>query len=195
MASKTRPKIVILISGPHGSGKTTVARAIARRLGLRYLSSGEIFRRKAEEMGMDLIEFTKYVEKNPEIDYEIDNITKREIRKGDVVFDSQLAYFFAKEIVDPSIIKISIMIYASFDERVRRLMKREGISYEEASEEITVRERSEQKRFKKLYGVDLWNLDDFDVVINTSQMDKDDAIELCLGIVEKLINARKKQIA
>ena len=35
---------VIAIDGPAGSGKSSVARALARRLGLRYLDTGAMYR-------------------------------------------------------------------------------------------------------------------------------------------------------
>ncbi len=183
-------KILVLISGPHASGKSTIAAAVAERLGLRYVSAGEIFRRKAAEHGMDVVEFTKYVERHPEVDYEIDNTMLEEMRKGNAVVDSQLAYFFAKKISDPRTIKISILIYASFEERVRRLMRREGISKDEAERQIRTRERSEKERFRRLYGVEIWSIDDFDAIVNTTNLSKEDAISVCLAIIRKLIEAR-----
>ena len=48
---------VIAIDGPAGAGKSTVARALARRLGLTYLDSGAMYRAvalAALERGMDL---------------------------------------------------------------------------------------------------------------------------------------------
>ena len=185
-------KIIILISGPHGTGKTTIARALAKRFNLRYISAGEIFRKKAKELGYNLIEFTKYVEKHPEIDYEIDNTIKAELEKGDAVLDSQLAYFFAKFLDDDKFIKISIMIYADLETRVKRVMKRENIDYHTARENVLAREQSEQNRFKRLYNVDLWAIDDFDAIINTTNLDENSAIELCELIVEKLIEIKSR---
>ena len=192
MARKEDGKLIILISGPHASGKTTVAIAIAERLGLRYISAGEIFRQMAKEMEMSLVEFTRYVESNPDIDHEIDERMFKEMLRGNIVVDSQLAYYFSKKIEDKQFTIIRIMIYADLEERVRRLMEREGVSREEAIEEIRVREESERKRFKELYGIDLWSIDDFDVIINTSNLALDQMVELCVHIIEKIIELKSQ---
>ena len=36
--------LVVAVDGPGGSGKSTVARAVARRLGVRYLDTGAMYR-------------------------------------------------------------------------------------------------------------------------------------------------------
>ncbi len=41
---KNRPQVTIAMDGPAGSGKSTVARRIAERLGLLYLDSGAMYR-------------------------------------------------------------------------------------------------------------------------------------------------------
>lgn len=40
----TRDKMIITIDGPAGAGKSTVARAVAKKLGLPYLDSGSLYR-------------------------------------------------------------------------------------------------------------------------------------------------------
>ncbi|MGC8994911.1 MAG: AAA family ATPase, partial [Pyrobaculum sp.] len=66
--------VVVAVSGQPGSGKTTIAREIARVLGVPLVSSGTLFREMATKMGMDLIEFHKYAEANPEIDKKVDSL-------------------------------------------------------------------------------------------------------------------------
>src|SRR5919204_6829406 len=49
--------MIVAIDGPAGSGKSTVARGVARRLGFTYLDSGAMYRAltlKALERGADL---------------------------------------------------------------------------------------------------------------------------------------------
>ncbi|MFZ8854851.1 MAG: nucleoside monophosphate kinase, partial [Thermofilaceae archaeon] len=64
--------IVVAVSGTPGSGKTTYARFIAERYSLRYVSSGTLFRRLAEERGVSFLELHKLAEQSDEIDLEID---------------------------------------------------------------------------------------------------------------------------
>ena len=42
--SETAPPLVVAVDGPGGSGKSTVARRVARRLGLSYLDTGAMYR-------------------------------------------------------------------------------------------------------------------------------------------------------
>lgn len=56
-ASGAEPALVVAVDGPAGSGKSTVARAVARQLGLRYLDTGSTYRAVtwlALQQGVDL---------------------------------------------------------------------------------------------------------------------------------------------
>jgi cytidylate kinase len=56
-AGSTLPAMIVAIDGPAGSGKSTVARGVARRLGFTYLDSGSMYRAvtlAALEGGADL---------------------------------------------------------------------------------------------------------------------------------------------
>ncbi|PNX46571.1 MAG: cytidylate kinase, partial [Thermoplasmata archaeon M11B2D] len=54
--------VTITISGLPGTGKTTIARLLEKHLGLRYVYSGEIFRKLAKKHRMSLEEFGRYCE-------------------------------------------------------------------------------------------------------------------------------------
>ena len=60
--------LVVAVSGLHGSGRSTHAKRIAETFGLRYVSSGTIFRQMAEERGLSLEEMSKLTDKDPEFD-------------------------------------------------------------------------------------------------------------------------------
>ena len=62
----------ISLAGDLGSGKSTVADILIKRLGAEYYSTGAIVRSIAAERGMTVTELNKYMETHPEIDHEID---------------------------------------------------------------------------------------------------------------------------
>ena len=56
-ASPDHGSIVVAVDGPSGSGKSSVSRGVARRLGLRYLDTGSMYRAMAwwmTEQGIDV---------------------------------------------------------------------------------------------------------------------------------------------
>jgi len=172
--------VVIAISGLHGTGKTTQARYIAERFKLRHFSAGMIMRRMAEERGIGLDEFSRIVEEQPEIDKLIDAASITEAEKGNVVLDARLAAWMAGDKAD-----IKILLTAPLEVRAKRIAVRDGKSFEQALKETIVREESEKRRYKELYGVDVDDCSIFDLVINTALWDE----ETIRKVLELLVEA------
>jgi cytidylate kinase len=93
-------KRVITVGGLHGTGKSSVADAVAKKFNLRRISAGVAFRQLAKERNLTLEEFSRVAEGNEEIDRLIDDRLKTEAEKGDAVIDGQLAAWMAGDNAD-----------------------------------------------------------------------------------------------
>ena len=154
---------MITISGLHGTGKSTYGKSLAKYFGLRHISSGKLFRSIARERGLSLEELSKTAEKGPDLDREIDYITKDEAKKGSVVIDGLLAGWMAQELAT-----LKILLTAPEDVRMARVAKRDHISITKAKHITLLREASERERFKKYYNINLDDHSIYDVIINTA---------------------------
>lgn len=172
---------VIAVSGPPGSGKSTVARAIAAEFGLRYVSAGSIFRRVAREMGVGLDQLSLMAEKDHSIDRAIDDETRKEEQRGNVVLDGHLTAWIVRDAV-------RIYVKASPEVRYERIAKRDSTTLEEATRTNSIRERSEAARFKEIYGYDISDLTTFDLVIDTTYV----SAESANAVVISFLRAHKK---
>lgn len=174
---------IIAIGGPHGSGKSSVARKLAKELGMNYISAGEIFRQMAKERKLSLEQFSEIVLNEPEIDREIDKRTQIEGSKDNTLVDAQLAiYFTSKETA------LKICITASPQIRWERIAKRENIDIEAAKEETEIREKSERQRYLSLYDIDVNDLSKYDIIINSDRLDETQTYELTLLIAKYKLN-------
>ena len=159
--------IKISLAGDLGSGKTTVGKLLAARLGAQIYSTGTIQRKIATEMGMTTLELNKYSETHPEIDDRIDDgLRALDKEETDVIIDSRMAWHF---------VPASFAVYMAADPVVsaKRIMNagRESepfSSLEEAVRSVGERRKSEMLRYEKLYGVNIKDLENYDYVIDTS---------------------------
>ena len=174
--------VVITISGPHGSGKSTYAKGIAKALNLKYVSSGQTFRRLAEESGCDLEDFSAQCEKDREIDKKIDEITVEEAKKGNVVLEGQLASWMAKDFAD-----FHIYVTASFNTRVRRIAGRDKKNFNQAKKETIARTKSEIRRFKKMYDIDIRNKEIYDLTLSTDRLSKNKCMSILIAACKEFI--------
>lgn len=181
-------RIVVTVSGLHGTGKSTYAKMLSKEIGLRHVSSGGLFRKIAEERGMSVKFLTKKAEKDKEVDRLIDEKTKEEAEKGSVVIDGLLAGWFAGSSAD-----IKIYLKSSDEARIQRIAKRDGITSEEAAKETLFRENAERKRFKKFYGINLDDTSIYDYVINTSLMTLESNFKCLKTFVEEYISNRSEE--
>jgi len=162
--------MLITISGLHGTGKSTIGKLLAEKLDLDYYSTGDAFRSLASEKHMSLEEFSKYVEKNPQIDKELDQkILEIASEKNDLIIDSLLSGYLLKDNAD-----YTILLEAPLEIRIRRMMDRDDENYQKKLKETKLREMSEISRFKELYGIDIANeqlkKEIFDIIINTKDL-------------------------
>lgn len=159
-------RIIIAVSGKPGTGKTTYAKHLAREFKLRYVSSGEVFRRIAQERGIDLVELHKLAERDQSIDREVDARALEEAKRGGVVVEGHLAAWLLRDVAD-----LKIVLTAPLEVRAERVSKREGRPIDRVMEEVKAREESNRARALKYYGVDIEDLSIADIVINTAVFD------------------------
>jgi len=178
-------KIVITVSGPPGSGKSTHAKKIAEKLNLRYFSIGRYFREIASRMNLSLEEFQRIAEKDPKYDLEADNRTLIEAERGNVVIDGHLTGWIAKDKAD-----IKIYLTASLEERAKRIAKRDGKTFEQAMNDIKRREESNTTRYKTFYGINLDDLSIYDIVINTEKWGEEEVSETLIYLIQRYMERR-----
>ena len=171
--------MLVTISGLPGSGKTTVARLVARTLGLEHVYAGNIFRRQAEASGLSLEEYLRRAEQDSSIDRELDRQMEARAASGDAVLEGRLAAFMAERAGVPA---LKVFLDASEEVRARRISGREGGGAAERLREIQAREASDHRRYLDLYGVDYHDLARYDLVMET---DRGTPEEIAQAIVER----------
>ncbi len=167
--------MIITISGPHGTGKSTYATHLAKELGFRHISAGLLFRRLAKERDLSLEEFGQAALEDPSIDKRVDDETMKEGEKGDVVVDGQLAGWVLRNVAD-------LRIYLTTPENVRmeRIAKRDGGNLEDARKRTLHREKVQSERYRRHYGFMIEEQSIYHLVIDTSLLPKEDTAKILL---------------
>jgi len=175
----------ITISGKAGSGKSTAAKLLSEKLRLSHYSIGDLMRMMASEKKMPLLELNKLAEKDKSIDFELDNKLKELGKtKDNFVVDGRLAAFF--------IPNAEARVFLQTDDKVRaeRILKdkrkhEKGKNVGEMLRNITKREESERKRYKKYYGVDYSDRKLYNLVIDTTKLAPDEVAENISSFLKK----------
>ena len=176
---------VIIISGPPGSGTTTIAREIARHFGLDYFSTGDIFRKVAKERGLEVSKLSKVAEQ--EVDWEVDNKSKQAAEKGNVVMESDIAAWINMDI--PS---IKIWLDAPLMVRAERIFnttqKRVAEKYKnlaEVAKKIKERRDRDRDRYMERYQYNVDDVSIYDLKIDTERLSVQEVVEKVAEFVSK----------
>jgi len=172
-------KLDITITGDLGSGKSTVAKALCQMLNFKYFSTGGIQRQIGREQGMNTLELNYFAEKNLDIDKYIDDFVIRlNDEEESFAIDSRMAWHF---------IRNSFKIYLTVNPIVaaKRVMADCHRDSEQVMEDVyekslnlLERRAAEDKRFKSIYGVDCGDLNNYDLVVDTTNSSVEDISKL-----------------
>ncbi len=173
--------LVIAVSGPPGSGKSTYAKIIAYEFNLKYFSAGTVFRQIAREMNVTFTELHQIAMSNFDIDKRVDETVINEAKKGNIVIDAHLGAWLLKDIAD-----VKIYVTAPLEIRVARISKRDNISIEDAKKLVKYREEINAKRFKTLYNIDINDLSIFDLMINTALWNEEFVASTLINAIKNL---------
>ena len=153
--------MIITITGLPGSGKTSVARELAKHLHIKHYSMGEIFRKIAHKEHISLINLMKKERLLNSLDKKQKIIAKE---YKNCIIDSRLGAYLIKNA------HIKIYIHAPLDIRVKRIAKRDKINYKKALHETSSREYEELQHYKKHYKIDYRNKKLYNIIINTENL-------------------------
>ena len=171
----------ITVSGPPGSGTTSLSKHISSKNSFDLISAGEVFRSLAKDKGMNLIEFGKLCEKDPAVDKLIDE-KQKDIgeKKDDIIIEGRLAGHMIKNA------DLRIWISASAECRAKRIAEREDESFESTRDETILRENSESARYKKYYNIDIFDLSIYDLVISSEKWGKEELAKVVDSALQNL---------
>jgi cytidylate kinase len=181
--------MIVVFSGLHGTGKSTIAKRVAETVGFQYYSTGKVFRELAQEKGMTLEQFSKHAEGKPEIDQTLDKkIKKIAATKGKYIFDGQMPAYMLKDLSN-----FNILLRCDDNVRIERMRIRDGRDFETQKRETISRETSERQRFIDLYGIDIVDpqqiLTTYHFILDTTHLGMEEVFQICLDAVRGRIQS------
>ncbi len=188
----------IILCGMPAVGKTTVAKIIASKLGVRLVGGGDILKEIALEEGYNAVgddwwdtsegmRFMKERAGSPEFDREVDRRLLAKAVKGDVVMTSYTLPWLAED-------GVKVWLSGTKRSRAERMAKRDSSSPEECARVIEARDGENYALYKKLYGIQFGrDLSPFTMIVGTDGVPADEVATAVLAQLPRPGKASKKR--
>lgn len=182
----------LAICGLSCSGKGSVIYPLADyfNIPIEGIQSIGTLRRKfgLEKYGLEIDELNKLRETKPEVDTEFDDFQKEYMATHEKwIVEGRLPYFFAPT--------DSIKIFLSVDktEAAKRMFFRDEKSekkynsIKDALETIKKREQSDKETYWNLYKTNCYDVTNFDIILDTTEMDKKEVYHKVIERIERIV--------
>lgn len=188
---------IITISGTPGSGKSTIAQALAKEFNAQRIYVGGIRRQIAKDKGMTLSELNEYALTHPETDVDVDKAAAQQARqlakKSMVIVEGRPQFHFIKESIK-LYIKVDLQegakrIWKSLQESTNEEKRNEAKvnNYQELKQKVKERADNDRQRYIKYYNLDYTDESQYDFVLDTTNIN-------ALKATEKVANFIKKHV-
>lgn len=184
--------MIVSISGLPGAGKSTVSRALAKKLGWPCYSIGDLRRQMARKKNMTLTEYNKLGEVDPSTDLEVDEYqTKLGQTQDNFIIEGRTSWHFIPQsfkiflIVNPQIGAERILTDLQTSDQ-----RNEGTGLKTVADVIASNQEriaSDTRRYQKYFKIDAYKESNYDYVLDTSDLSADQMLEAVYAqVVEKL---------
>jgi len=192
MAKNRDKKIVICISGMAGTGKSTLAKKLARKFKLRYYSGGDALKELAAAEGCNVsvqgwwetsegLSFLERRRNDSKFDKAVDSKLLEYAKQGNVLLDSWTMPWLLKD-------GFKIWLSASLGKRAERIVRRDKISLEEAIEVLREKEGNTRTIYKKLYGFTLGeDFEPFHFILDTDNLNANEVYHVLCDVIDNLV--------
>ena len=167
----------VTISGPPGSGTSTLVSKIVESRGWGSINGGDVFRDEANLRGISVEDLSAQAKNDLEVDRALDSLLRKVMSSDDSpeVVESRLSGWWAhKDGLDC----IRVWVMVSELERARRIQKREGGDLEGCLSRSQQRQMDDKERYMSLYGIDLDDMSPYSLVIDADQKSEKEVFEI-----------------
>jgi cytidylate kinase len=184
--------VVVCICGLTGSGKSTIAKRLAKKYALKYYSGGDALRDLAIQEGYkpkkrgwwESKEGIRFLEKRGEdskFDKSVDETLLKVAEQGSLVLDSwTMPWLLGKG--------FKIWLEASMGKRAKRVAERGGMSVEDASKALEKKEKKTKEIYRKLYDFNLGkDFSPFHLLIDTDYLNKEEVFQIVCMVLDNLV--------
>lgn len=191
-SSRKEKKLVICISGMAGTGKSTLAKKLAQKYGLRYYSGGDALRALAAEMGYDSygngwwetpdgLSFLEQRKANSNFDRVVDERLLKYASEGNVLLDSWTMPWLVKE-------GFKIWLAASVERQAERIAQRDKMTVEKALQALKEKEARTKAIYKQLYGFVLGeDFRPFNLVLDTDNLGAEEVFQVLCKVIDNVV--------
>ncbi len=190
--------MIISLSGSAGSGKSTVAEKLAKKLGFVRYYAGGIRREAAKKRGLTLAEFNTWSETHPEGDAVVDDFWKKLAKQKPepkAIAEGRTAFYFIPQ-------SLKIYLHVPLEAAAKRIWagwKKEAAkrnedahvhSLADLKKSLREREASDARRYKKYYKLTITDPRQYDLYLDVSQMDPREEFTAVYEFIKKALDAR-----
>lgn len=161
---------IISITGDLGSGKSTVATILQEHWGVERYYAGGFFRELALERGLTISEITNLEKYGPQFDYMVDAKFKELADTGvDFIGEGRVAWHCL-----PHSFKVKLNVNARiaaariFQDKMRKAEHVDSI--DQILSSIQARQKNDEYRYHKIYGINIGHEKNFDLVVDTANV-------------------------
>jgi cytidylate kinase len=189
---KVGKPVVICIGGMAGGGKSTLARKLAEKYKLGYLSGGDALRALAVEEGYrslgrgwwesrEGMRFLEEREKDNRFDEAVDRKLLQMAHKGNVILDSWTMPWLLEG-------AFKIWLEASAEKRAKRIAGRDRTSFKDALNALKRKEKQTKAIYKKLYGFNLGeDFVPFNFILDTDNLKSEEVFEIVCIVMDNVV--------